>query len=190
MRLKAHPMIQSCCYADSGGYQRPVARYARGIAAAHAVGALTVWDLAHTAGAIEVVSADGADFAVGAHKYLNGGPGALHHICGGPTSKDSTPALSGWLGHEQPFALTDTDQGRHRPNARWHTSHYRLCSWMPHQTFGTWRIRDVRKKSMELSERFIEEANNDAHNSHCKSTRPQMRRASFALTGVLWSRRS
>jgi kynureninase len=75
---------------------------------AHEVGALTVWDLAHSAGAIPVdVSAAGADFAVGCtYKYLNGGPGAPAFIYVAPQHADMVrPALSGWMGHEAPFAF-------------------------------------------------------------------------------------
>lgn len=75
---------------------------------AHSVGALTIWDLAHSAGAIEVdlFGAD-ADFAVGCtYKYLNGGPGAPAFIYVAPRlAQDIRPALSGWLGHEAPFAF-------------------------------------------------------------------------------------
>lgn len=75
---------------------------------AHRAGALTVWDLAHSAGAIPVdVTAAGADFAVGCtYKYLNGGPGAPAFIHVAPGLADRVrPALSGWLGHEAPFAF-------------------------------------------------------------------------------------
>ncbi len=77
-------------------------------AKAHAVGALTVWDLAHTAGAIPVRLAQaGADFAVGCtYKYLNSGPGGPAVIYVAPRHAETArPALSGWLGHESPFAF-------------------------------------------------------------------------------------
>ena len=79
---------------------------------AHDAGALIVWDLAHSAGAVPVALGD-ADFAVGCgYKYLNGGPGApafawAHplHIEWMDRSGWRQP-LSGWLGHAAPFAFT------------------------------------------------------------------------------------
>ena len=77
-------------------------------AKAHSVGALTIWDLAHTAGATDVkLSEAHADFAVGCtYKYLNGGPGAPAFIYVAPKHANLVrPALSGWLGHDSPFAF-------------------------------------------------------------------------------------
>jgi kynureninase len=78
-------------------------------AAAHRAGALTVWDLAHSAGAHEVdLTGCNADFAVGCgYKYLNGGPGAPAFVWAHPrhASRFWQP-LAGWMGHAAPFAFT------------------------------------------------------------------------------------
>jgi kynureninase len=75
---------------------------------AYDVGALTVWDLAHSAGALPVdLSGTEADFAVGCtYKYLNAGPGAPAFIYVAPKYAEAArPALSGWMGHQAPFAF-------------------------------------------------------------------------------------
>ncbi len=80
---------------------------------AHAAGALTVWDLAHSVGALPVaLNAAAADFAIGCgYKYLNGGPGApafvfaaTRHLSRLADDVFAQP-LAGWLGHRAPFAF-------------------------------------------------------------------------------------
>ena len=77
--------------------------------AAHSAGILTVWDLAHSAGAVLVdLNGAGADFSVGcSYKYLNGGPGAPAFVWANPKHADRVwQPLSGWWGHAAPFEFT------------------------------------------------------------------------------------
>lgn len=132
-------------------------------AKAHAAGVLTIWDLAHSAGAIPVdVKGAGADFAVGCtYKYLNGGPGAPAFIYVAAEHADTArPALSGWMGHEAPFAF-DQD---YRPG----TGIERMRVGTPpiialavlDAALDAWEgvdMADVRRASVALSELFIRE---------------------------------
>lgn len=131
--------------------------------AAHNAGAVMLWDLAHSAGAIPVdMTASNAEFAVGCtYKYLNGGPGAPAFIYVRPDIIDDVnPALSGWLGHESPFAF-DLD---YRPGAgiermRVGTPPVIQLAALEH-ALKVWDgvdMNDVRAASVALSEQFIAE---------------------------------
>jgi len=130
-------------------------------AKAHAAGALTIWDLCHSAGALPVhLAAAGADFAVGCgYKYLNGGPGAPAFIYVRPELQERVaPVLSGWLGHAEPFAFGQ---------------HYRPAAGVDRMRVGTPPILSlaaldaalaafdgvdmeaIRARSIELSDLFI-----------------------------------
>ena len=76
---------------------------------AHDKGVLVVWDLSHSAGAIDVdLNGANADFAIGCgYKFLNGGPGAPAYIFVAERHQSATPILSGWFGHARPFAFED-----------------------------------------------------------------------------------
>lgn len=129
---------------------------------AHAVGAVVVWDLAHSIGAVPVdVSKTDTDFAIGCtYKYLNAGPGAPAFIYVAPRLLDVVePALSGWYGHEAPFAF-DTD---YRPmpgkidRMRVGTPSIAAFSLLS-AALDIWEdvdMNDLRARSIELSELFI-----------------------------------
>ena len=128
---------------------------------AHAAGAVTVWDLAHSAGALPVdLAAAKADFAVGCtYKYLNGGPGAPAFIYASFEGTNISGRISpSALGHEAPFAF-DLD---YRPNA----GAERLRVGTPpilqmaalSAALDIWDMVDMwdlRRKSMALGDMFI-----------------------------------
>ena len=132
------------------------------ISKAHSVGATVVWDLAHSIGALPVdLEGTDADFAVGCtYKFLNAGPGAPAFIYVAPRLLDTVePALSGWFGHEAPFAF-DLD---FRPmpgkidRMRVGTPSIAAFSLLD-AALNVWKevdMEDVRSTSIELSEAFI-----------------------------------
>lgn len=131
-------------------------------AAAQNIGAVVIWDLAHSAGALPVnISDSNAEFAVGCtYKYLNGGPGAPAFIYVRPDLiLDLEPALAGWLGHEAPFAM--------EPEYRPAMSTERLRIGTPSviqlsildEALNLWEnidLSEIRQTSIKLSELFIE----------------------------------
>jgi kynureninase len=130
---------------------------------AHAAGALAIWDLAHSAGALPVdVTGGQADFAVGCtYKYLNGGPGAPAFIYVAPEHAErARPALSGWLGHEAPFAFDlDYRPGRGVDRMRVGTPPILALAALD-AALDVWDMadmRDVRARSIELTQLFIAE---------------------------------
>ena len=130
---------------------------------AHSSGAVMIWDLAHSAGAIPVdLAGSQCEFAVGCtYKYLNGGPGAPAFIYVRPDIIEQVrPALSGWLGHDAPFAF--------EPNYRPAANVERLRVGTPpiiqlaalEEALKAWdglTMEEVREASIELTELFIAE---------------------------------
>ena len=169
-------------------------------AGAHAVQALAVWDLAHSAGAVPIsVYGDGspataADFAVGCgYKFLNGGPGAPAFLWALPRHIEQMDAdniwqpLAGWLGHDAPFEFS--------PEYRPARGVRRFLSGTPSPLalaaldcgVDTVLAADplggidaLRAKSLELSDLFIAlvESRCAAHHLQLKTPRAHARRGS------------
>ena len=131
--------------------------------AAHDAGALTVWDLSHSAGAIAVdLNGAGCDLAVGCgYKYLNGGPGAPAYIYVAERLQDELQSpVQGWMGHADPFAFDD-DYRPARGIDRFLTGTPSILALAALDagldTFDGVAMSDVEVKSRQLSQLFIDE---------------------------------
>ena len=130
-------------------------------AAAHEAGALMLWDLSHSAGAIAVdLNGAGADLAVGCgYKYLNGGPGAPAFLFVAEALQDQLASpRSGWLGHAEPFAFEPV----YRPAsgiARFQTGTPSILAMAALEaglaSFDGVSMSDLEAKSRRLSDQFI-----------------------------------
>ncbi|MFB8241327.1 kynureninase [Kitasatospora purpeofusca] len=127
-----------------------------------AAGALMIWDVCHSVGALPVeLGASGADFAVGCtYKYLNGGPGspaflyvAERHLAAGPPQP-----LSGWFGHARPFAFEPGYEPKDGIGRFLTSSPSLLGQAALESSLDIWERADraaVRAKSLALTDLFI-----------------------------------
>ena len=127
----------------------------------HEAGALVVWDLCHSVGAVEIdLPGCDVDFAIGCtYKYLNGGPGSPAFVYVAPRLQEQArQPLSGWHGHATPFAFT-TDYEPAEGISRFRISTPAILSYAPLEAsldlFATLRMAEVRRKSRALTELFI-----------------------------------
>lgn len=129
---------------------------------AHEQGALVVWDLSHSGGAVELdLNGVNADFAIGCgYKYLNGGPGAPGYIFVAERHLATfKQPLSGWFGHEAPFAMRDdfapaTDIRRALTGTPSVVATQLLSVGL--DTFAGTTMAELRVKSVALTQLFIE----------------------------------
>lgn len=128
----------------------------------HRHGALVIWDLCHSVGALPIRLGDcSVDFAVGCtYKYLNGGPGSPAFVFAARRHQDNAvQPLSGWHGHAQPFAFT-RDYEPAAGIGRFRVGTPQLLSYVPLEaSLDLWDsidIEQVRTKNRRLTGLFIE----------------------------------
>ena len=131
--------------------------------AARAAGALVVWDLSHSAGAIEIdLNGSGSELAVGCgYKYLNGGPGAPAFVyVAEQLQAELNNPIQGWMGHSEPFAFID-DYRSANGILKFLTGTPSILALAALEaglaTFDGLTMGEVEAKSRKLSQLFIEE---------------------------------
>jgi kynureninase len=157
---------------------------------AHASGARILWDLSHSVGALQLdLHASQADFAIGCtYKYLNGGPGAPAFLyVRRDLQNEIQPGLAAWMGHAAPFDFID-DYDPAPGMARYRSGTPSLIAFAALEgALGVWDdidLRDVRRKSEDLSELFIArvEALSSASLSLASPRAAEQRGSHIALT--------
>lgn len=129
----------------------------------HDAGAISLWDLAHSAGAVPLdLAATGCEFAVGCtYKYLNGGPGSPAFIYVRPDLIEQVePALAGWMGHDSPFAFDQQYKPAMSIERMRVGTQPVIQSSALEAAMSVWEgveMDTIRKASIALSERFIHE---------------------------------
>jgi kynureninase len=133
-------------------------------AAARAAGALTLWDLSHSAGALTLdLNAAGCELAVGCgYKYLNGGPGAPAFVfVAEPLQRELETPLPGWMGHAEPFAFA-ADYAPATGMRQWLTGTPSILALAALDagldTFAGVAMAEVEAKARRLTQLFIDEA--------------------------------
>jgi kynureninase len=128
---------------------------------AHENGVLVIWDLAHSAGALEIkLDQCEVDFAVGCgYKYLNGGPGAPAFIYAAKKHhREMVQPLSGWMGHAAPFDF-EHDYRAAEAMQRFLAGTPNILSLVALdaalEVFSNVDMAELRAKSMGLSELFM-----------------------------------
>ncbi len=152
--------------------------------AAQGNGSVMIWDLAHSAGAIPVdIHGSNAEFAVGCtYKYFNGGPGAPAFIYVRPDLADTVePALSGWLGHRQPFDFDlnyTPGNGIERMRVGTPPILQMAALEAAMEIYADVDMDDLRAASIALQEQFIEEIERDVPQLTLASPRDSKSRGS------------
>jgi kynureninase len=165
------------------GYQHDMAGITRH---AHESGALAVWDLAHSAGAVPLdLHGAQADFAVGCtYKYLNGGPGSPAFIWVPERHQAAfSHPLSGWWSHAAPFAMASSFEpcagiGRAQCGTQPVVSMALVECGL--EVFEQTSMQALRAKSLALTDLFIElvESRCAAHPLGLVTPREHVRRGS------------
>jgi kynureninase len=151
---------------------------------AQKLGIVTIWDLAHSAGAFPVhLSACKVDFAVGCtYKYLNGGPGAPAFIYVAPRHANTVqPVLAGWMGHDKPFAFARDYVPAHSATRMRVGTPPVIALAVLEASLDIWDqvdLTDVRNESLRLSNILIKEIENRCPSLVLASPRDEARRGS------------